>query len=103
MTGTGRHGAQALPLILDGVLHQTQARIRLWQDLVIPLHRLDVVATIAHQGEVVSGHPFEEGDAGVHLGLADRVFAFGQLVDDLVQARQHGLPVTDRQGHFTGH
>ena len=103
VTGAGGHGAEALAFVLDGVLHQPQAGLGLRQDLVIPLHRLDVVATITHQGEVVGGHPFEEGDAGVHLGLADRVLAFGQLLDDLVQARQHGLPVSHRQGHFPRH
>ena len=103
VTGAGGHDAEALAFVLDGVLHQPQAGLGLRQDLVIPLHRLDVVATITHQGEVVGGHPFEEGDAGVHLGLADRVLALGQLLDDLVQATQHGLPIPDRQGHFPRH
>ncbi|MNG72860.1 hypothetical protein D3C79_312940 [compost metagenome] len=103
VTGAGGHAAQALAFVLDGVLHQAQAGFRLGQDLVIPLHRFHVITAIAHQGEVVGSHPFEEGDAGVHLGLADRVLALGQLLDDLVQATQHGLPIPDRQGHFPRH
>lgn len=51
----------------------------------------------------MGGYPLEEGNTRVHFGLTDRVLALGQLVDDLVQACQHRLPVTDRQRHFTGH
>ncbi len=102
MAGAGRHIAKALPLILDGVLHQAQAGFRQRQYLVIALHRLDVIAAISHQGEVVGSDPLEESHTGVDLLLADRVLALGQLVDDLVQATQHGLPVPHRQCHFPG-
>ena len=103
VTGAGRHVAKALTHLLDGVLHQPKAGARLRQDLVIPLHRLDVVTTIPHQGKVVGSHPFEESNAGGHLLLADRVLALGQFVDDLIELGQHRLPVADCQRHFTGH
>ncbi len=103
VTGAGRHIAKTLPLILDGVLHQTEAGVRLRQDLVIPLHRLDVVAAIAHQGEVMGRHPFEKRDAGVDLLLTHRMVALGQLVDDFIELGQHRLPVAHCQRNFASH
>ncbi len=54
----------------------------------------------AEEGEVVVAQPFEEGDTLLDLGAVERQRGVAELVDRLVEAGEHRLPVADGGAHL---
>ena len=76
---------------------QPRARDRAQHRIALDVGNL--VFAIAQEGEVVLGHPAQEGLGLGHALLVQRKRTLRQLLGDLHHVRAHGPPVADRRAH----
>ena len=106
LADVGRQGAQVAQAVEDRVaLLAQQAEAGLGEDAGdrgVPLP-LEAVLTVAEEGVVARGEPFEEADRLVDLALRQARRRVAQLGGDVAAALPHGGEVADRVAHGREH